>query len=81
MSRWQRFQREQSAKYQPSTHYLIGVDHITATRPPCSECSAPACVWQRCRCRVYFARCEKHQPRAVAEMRRAHEAGGSCRAA
>lgn len=57
--------------YQASPVY-IGADHITATRPPCSECKAPACTWQRCRCRVYFARCEKHQPSAVAEMRRAH---------
>jgi hypothetical protein len=72
MSHWQRFKRQQDAKYLPSTHYVIGVDHITAIRPPCSECKAPACTWQRCKCKQFFARCENHQPSAVAEMRRAH---------
>lgn len=72
MSHWQRFKREQHEKYQPSTYYTDKGDHITSRRPPCSECQAPACTWQRCKCKQFFSRCENHQPSAVAEMRRAH---------
>jgi hypothetical protein len=72
MSHWENFKRKQSAKYQPSTYYLGGVDHITAARPRCSECCAPAYVWQRCSCGEYFARCVDHHPGDVAEMRRMH---------
>ena len=72
MSRWQNFKRRQQENYAPSNLY-VEVDHITAHRPQCSECSALACVWQRCKCRRYFGRCENHQPSEVAEMRRRHQ--------
>lgn len=60
MSHWESFKRQQSAKYQPSTHYVIGVDHITAIHPNCMECDRPAHVWRRCKCRAFIALCEVH---------------------
>ena len=59
MSHWESFKRQQSAKYQPSTHYA-NVDHITAIHPTCLECDRPAHVWRRCKCRAFIALCEVH---------------------
>ena len=60
-----------------ATTWSTRVDHAAVFKPPCSECRKPAAVWQRCKCRVYFARCIDHQPSAVASMRAAHECEGS----
>lgn len=66
-----RYARLRQALY-PSTRWGEA-DHAAMHRPPCSECDAQAAVWQRCKCRVYFARCKDHQPNtAVSEMRTAH---------
>ncbi len=66
--RWQKWKEQ----YRPSTTWGTR-DHAAVSRQECSECGANACVWQRCQCRVYFARCSRHLDVTPTQMRAKHQ--------